>query len=59
MGLRMTTIQKLQDTRTCKQIMELLEMGYSKRYLRQTFDLTERELDRIIEFYGEDGKMKQ
>ncbi len=58
MGLRMTTIQKLNETRTCEQIIELLKMGYSKLYLRLTFDLTERELDRIIEFYGDGGKMK-
>lgn len=57
MGLRLTTIQKLQDTRTCKHIIELLEMGYSKLYVMRTFDVTERELERIIEFYGKDGKM--
>ena len=57
MGLRMTTITKLQDSRTCKHIMELLDMGYSKRYIRHTFDVSERELERIIEFYGENGKM--
>ena len=51
MGLRITTIEKINDTEACLKIMELLKLGISKKYIRQTFDVTERELERIIDFY--------
>ncbi len=51
MGLRMKTIEKLADKHTCERIIEMLEYGISKKYIRQTFGLTERELQQIIRFY--------
>ena len=57
MGLRMKTIEKLADRPTCERIIEMLEYGISKKYIRQTFGLSERELQRIIESYLEDCKI--
>ena len=51
MGLRMKTIEKLNDTRTCNRIIEMQKIGISKKYIRLHFNLTERELQRIEEFY--------
>ncbi len=53
MGLRIKTIEKLTDRPACERIIKMLEAGISKKYIRQTFELTERELQRIIEFYSD------
>ena len=52
MGLRITTILKLNDKQTCERIMDLLDNCFSKKYIRQQYQVTERELERIIEYYS-------
>ena len=51
MGLRMKTIEKLADRPTCERIIEMLKHDISKKYIRKTFNLSERELQQIIKFY--------
>jgi len=53
MGLRMKTLEILSDTKTCERIMKMLEVGISKKYIRNTFNISERELQRIIQFYSD------
>ena len=51
MGMHLKTISKLNNEKECQRIVELLKLGYSKKYLRKTFDLTIRELEKIIEVF--------
>jgi len=51
MGLRTKTIEILRDTTTCERIIKMLDIGISKKYIRHTFNISERELQRIIQFY--------
>ena len=51
MGLRMTTISRINNSEECQRMMELLGRGISKKYIRENFDVSERVLERIIDYY--------
>ena len=48
MGIHSTTIAKLEDTELCAAIIAKLNLGYNKRYIQTTYQVTRHELMQII-----------
>jgi hypothetical protein len=51
MGLHDKTITKLEDKSLCERVIHAVNSRYNKNYIIRTYDVTRRELERIIEFY--------
>jgi len=55
MALHSKTCEKLEDKELCRTVMNGIQMGFSKVYLQNKYQLTSYQIDRIIRFYGADG----
>ena len=53
MGLHIPTIQILIDTKKINKILKDLEAGFSKKYIRETYNLTIRQLQHIERIYSD------
>lgn len=53
MGLHSATIQILEDSRLCDNVMKAVRRNYSRRYIQQRYGVSRRQLERIIQVYSD------
>ncbi len=55
MALHTKTITKLEDKQLCEQVVRAVNNNYNKSYIQETYDVTRRELERIVQYYCRRG----
>ena len=55
MPYRTNVIRKLEDESLVRKIAVALKNRFNKKYIQQTYNVTRRELERIIEFHSLDN----
>jgi len=51
MALHTKTITKLENRVLCDRVILAVNNNYNKNYIQRTYDVTRRELERIVEYY--------
>jgi len=51
MGLHRATAELLMDEEKLQRIASVLELGVSKRYIREIFRITDRQLQHVMKWY--------
>ena len=55
MALHTKTITKLENKELCERVVRAVNNNYNKNYIQQTYDVTRRELERIVQYYCSGG----
>jgi len=51
MALHNKTIAKLENKVLCERVIQAVNNNYNKNYIQNTYDVTRRQLERIVEYY--------
>lgn len=52
MALHTKTITKLEDKALCERVIQAVNNRYNKNYIIRTYNVSRRELERIVEYYS-------